>query len=165
MRKLDSVLDDVHFIFERRIDVDGGVSDKERPRIIRGVDNKHMAHPPGGPKLFLVDDRAHELVGMETALHQGFDLSIARECDRLRCSRMAMFGRDELIAREVELGLFRGSSNFRLRSNQDRDNELFLSGLDGAKQRDRIHWVDYSGADWREAARFLNEFLVVAAFH
>ena len=44
--EVDGVLDDVALVEQRRIDVDGGVGDEERPRIGRRVDHEDVADPP-----------------------------------------------------------------------------------------------------------------------
>ena len=157
MREVDSVLDDVDLVFERRVDVDRGIGDEERPRIVRSVDHEDVAHAPGGMKLFLVDDRAHEFVGMEAALHQRLDLAIARQRDRLGRRRVAMFRRHEFIAGEVELGLFRGGSDFGLGPDQDGNDELLLGGFDRAQQRNRVDRMDDGRADRLQALCFLNK--------
>ena len=47
MRKVDRVLHDVDLVLQRRIDVDRGVGDEQRPRIAGHVDDEDMAHAPG----------------------------------------------------------------------------------------------------------------------
>ena len=48
MREVDCVLDDVPFVLQRRIDVDCGIGDEERPRIGRHIDNEDVADAPLG---------------------------------------------------------------------------------------------------------------------
>ena len=165
VREVDGILDDVDLVFERRIDVDGGVGDEQRPRIVRSVDDEDVAHAPRGAQLFLVDDRAHEFVGMEAAFHQRLDLVVARQRDGLRRGGVAVLGRHKFVGGEVEFGRRRSRADFCLGSDQHRDDELFLGGFDGAEQRDRIHRMDDSSADRRQPARFLDEVLVVSTLH
>ena len=154
VRELDGVLDDVDLVFERRVNVEGGIGDEERPRIVRSVDDEDVAHAPSGMQLFLVDDRAHEFVGVEAALHQRFHLAVACQRDRLGRCRVAVLRRHKLIGGEVELGLFRCGPDLGLGSDQDWDDELFLGGFDRAKQRNRVDWMDHGRAD-RHQARVL----------
>jgi len=65
--------------------------------------------------VFLVGYRAHELLGVESALHQRLDLAIARQSDCLGRCCVAMLRRHELIGGKVELGLFRLSQIANLR--------------------------------------------------
>ena len=132
MREVDGVLDDVDLVFERRVDIERGIGDEERPRIVRSVDDEDVAHAPVGMQLFLVDDRAHEFVGVEAALHQRLDLAVARQRDGLRRRGVAMLRRHEFIGGEVELGRFRRGADFGLGPDQDRNDEFFLGGFDRA---------------------------------
>ena len=119
VRKLDGVLNNVNFVFERRVDVDGCISHKQRPRVVGSIDDEDVADPPGGPQLFLVDDRTHEFIGVEAALHQRVDLAIARQHDCLGRCRMAVLRRHKLVAGEVELGLFGRGPDLCLRPDQN----------------------------------------------
>jgi hypothetical protein len=105
---------------------------------------------------YFVDDRAHELVGVEAAFHQRLDLAIARQCDRLGRCPVPMLRRHELIAGKVELGLFRFGSDFCIRPDQYGDDEFFLAGFDRAKQRNRVDRVHDGRADrWPARVSFL----------
>ena len=44
--QVDGVLDDVVLVLQRRIDVDRGVGNEERPRIAGRVDGEDVADPP-----------------------------------------------------------------------------------------------------------------------
>ena len=129
--------------------IEGGIGHEERPRIVRSVNHEDVAHAPGGLQLFLVDDRTHEFVGVEAALHQRLDLAIARQRDCLGRCRVAMLRRHELIGGKVEFGLFRCGSDFCLRPDQYGNDEFFLGGFDRAKQRNRVDRVDDGRADRR----------------
>ena len=119
MSEFDGILDDVDLVFECRIDVKSGIGDIERPRIVRSVDNKDMTHASRGPQFFFMDDRAHEFVSVEAAFHQRLDLAIARQRDRLRRCRVAVFRRYKFVARDVEPGFFRCGADLSLGSDQE----------------------------------------------
>ena len=121
VRQIDRILDDVALVRQRGIDVDRRVGDEERPRIVGRVDRKDVADAPGGAQAALaVDHRMHELVGMESALHQRLDLAGAGHGDGLRGRGLAVLGRDDLVRRQIELCLRGGGADLGLRTNQHR---------------------------------------------
>jgi hypothetical protein len=111
---------------------------------------------------YFVDDRAHELVGVEAAFHQRLDLAIARQCDRLGRCPVPMLRRHELIAGKVELGLFRCGSDFCIRPDQYGDDEFFLGGFDRANVSTGCTTAVRIGG---QPACLFYELLVVAALH
>ena len=76
---VDRVLDDVAFVEQVGIDVDRRIGDEHRPRIVRRVDGEDVGDAARGAKAGrAVDDRAHQFVGVQGALHQRLDLAFAR---------------------------------------------------------------------------------------
>ena len=71
------------------------------PRVGRRVDGEHVADAPGGAQARIRrDDRVHQFVRMQRALHQRFDLARSRHRHRLVGGRVAMLGRDDLDIRQ-----------------------------------------------------------------
>ena len=69
---------------ERRRDVHGGVGDDQGLGMARHVHDEAVADAPGGADAGIArHDRAHQLVGMQAALHQGFGPPGAHQLDRL----------------------------------------------------------------------------------
>ena len=63
-------------------DVDGGVGDDQRVLVAGNVHHEAMADAARRADAGLArDNRAHQLVGMKAALHQGFGLALAHEFD------------------------------------------------------------------------------------
>jgi hypothetical protein len=158
-------LHDVDLVVQRRINVDGGIGDEERARIIRNVDDEDMAHTPGRAQLFLFDDCAHEFVGVQAAFHQRLDLAVARQRDGFHGGRFAVLGRHQLVRGEVDFGRARRRAYFMLGPDENRDDELLLGGFDGADKRHGVYGVDDRGADRVQTARLFDQILVVAAYH
>ena len=151
--------------FERRVDVERGIGDEERPRIVGTIDNEDMAHAPDRAKLLFADNRAHEFVRMQAALHQRLDLAVTGERNGLGRRRVAVLGGHDLVPGEVELRGFRRGADFGLGTDQHRHDKIFLASLDGARKRNLIHRVHNRGAQRRQPLRLANEVLVMVAFH
>jgi hypothetical protein len=78
MCEIDRVLDDVHLVGERRGDVDGRIGDDQGLRQRRYVHHKAMTDAPFGPQPgFPLHHGAHQLVGVEAALHERLGLAFA----------------------------------------------------------------------------------------
>ena len=141
--EVDGVLDDVALVDQRRIDGDGRVGDEERPRIGRRVDREHVADAPRGAQAGLGrDDRVHQFVRVQRALHQRFDLAGPRHRDRLVGGGVAVLGRDDRIAGDVDAGRFGRTPDLGFRTDQHRLDQVLACRLDGAGQRgfvDRMH--------------------------
>ena len=84
VRQIDRVLHDVDLLGEVGGDVDGGVGDDQRVLVAGHVHHEAMADAARRADAGVArDDGAHQLVGMQAALHQGFGLALAHEFDRL----------------------------------------------------------------------------------
>jgi hypothetical protein len=85
MSKIDGVLGNVGLGVEIGSDIHRRVGDDERLFTAGHVHDEAMADPAlGADAAFPGDDGAHELVGVEAALHQGFDLACRDQPDCLR---------------------------------------------------------------------------------
>ena len=80
MGKVDRVAHDVCLLRQRRRDVERRVGDDERPRVGGRLHQEAMAHATAGAQR-TADDRAHQFVGMQAALHQRFDLAFECQLD------------------------------------------------------------------------------------
>ena len=163
MRQIDRVLDDVPLVRQRGVDVDRGVGDEERPRIVGRVDRKDVADAPvGAQAAFAVDNRVHELVGMERALHQRLDLAGAGHGDGLRRRGLAVLRRNDLVRRQIELRQRGGGADLGLRPDQHRHDEIDAGGFHGAEQRWRVDRVDNRGTDRIEAMGHLEQEFIAS---
>src|SRR5215813_8442444 len=129
MRELDRVLDDVCLFFDRWIDIYCRIGDVERSRVARGIDHKDMTHAPRSAELFLANDGTHEFVGMETPLHQRFDLKVSSKLHGFSRCRVAVLGRHKVISGDVCLDLLCCSADLGHWSNEDRIYETSIGGL------------------------------------
>ena len=101
--EVDRVLDDVDLDLQVRRDVDRGIGDDQRLVVVRHVHDEAMADAPGGAQAGVArDDRAHELVGVQAALHQRLGPAFADQRDGLGGGVMAVLGVDDLEAADVE---------------------------------------------------------------
>ena len=89
VREVDRVAHDVGLVLQRRRDVDRGVGDDERARIGRRLHQEAVAHAASGAQR-AADHGAHQLVGVQAALHQRVDLALERELDGARGRGMAV---------------------------------------------------------------------------
>ena len=91
------------------------------------------------------DDRGHQLVGVQAALHQRLDLAGARHLDRLLGGGMAVLDGDDAVGRDVDaLGRRRGA-DLRLGPDQHRHDEPAPRRLDRAEQRVAVAGMDDGG--------------------
>ena len=67
---------------------------------------------------------------------------------------------NNLVRREIELGLRGGGADLGLRPDQHGDDELGAGRVDGAEQGRRVDRMNDRSADWIEpAGRFDQEFI------
>ncbi len=136
MCKVDRVLNDVDLVLHRRCDVDGGVGDDQRMRIGRHIHHEAMADSPCGAQPRLAPhDGAHELVGVQTSLHQRLGLPFTHELDRFRSGCLAVGRIDDRNGFQIDVVLFRQRFDAGSRSNQDRRDQPEVRRLDGTPQR------------------------------
>ena len=76
MRQIDRVLHDVALFLEGRIDVDRGIGDEQRLRVVRHFEDEDVADPPLGVQPGCrTDDRAQQLVGVQAPFISARDLA------------------------------------------------------------------------------------------
>ena len=105
VREIDRVLDNVAFGLQVRIDIDGRVSNKERSRVCGDIHDEDVADAPLSAQIVLAgDDRMHQDVGMQCALHQHFCGAGESHFDRLRRSQFGARHRNQFISGNVDAG-------------------------------------------------------------
>ena len=161
MRKPDRVLDDVDLFFDSRVDVYCRVGDEEQPWIARRVDHEDMANASSRTELFLVNDRTHEFVGMEAALHQRLNPVVASEFNRLSSRSVAVLRWHEFISGDFYFGLIRCGSDLGGGSDQHGNDEICFGSLDCTKQGIRINRMNHGGPDRLQGHRAPDEVLVM----
>ena len=164
MSEIDGVLDDVDLGVEIGDDVDRGVGDDERIGMAGHVHDEAVADPALRPNSALPrDNGAHELVGVQAALHQRLDPARRDEPDRLSRRIVAMRRRDELERADIEPGVSRRVSNALWRADQDRIDEPELVCLDRAAKRDIVAGVRDGHFDSRRLLGRGDQSLVLVA--
>ena len=83
----------------------------------------------------LCRDAAHQLVGMQAALHQSFALARMDHFDRLRGGGLAVRGIDDLIACDVQALFGGGVPDLGRGPHEDRLDDAGLGGVNRASQR------------------------------
>ncbi len=102
-----------------------------------------MADPPCGAQPGRSGGHgAHQFVGMQAAFHQEFALAFANERDGLRRRSFAVRRVDEGVTGNVETRFAGDFLDFRLGSNQDRDNDAGFGGFHRAPERGLVAGVD-----------------------
>ena len=150
--QVDRVLDDVDLGLEVGDDVDRGVGDEQRRRVGRHVHDEDVADPARGAQAGLLGhDRAHQLVGVQAALHQQLGLAGADQLDGLGRGGVAVRHVDELELPDVEPELLRHAADLVGRPDQDRDHQPGSGRLDGAAQRALVAGVRHRARDRRDA--------------
>ena len=158
---------DVHLVVERRRDVDRRVGDDQDLVVRRHVHDEHVAEAPARAKAgFPCDDGAEQFVGVEAPLHQQFRFAVTHELDGLR-RRCVTVGRiDDPCLAEHDAGLLRDLPDLRRGSDQNRDDQPLLTGLDRPGQRSRIARMRHGGRDGLEtAAAFEERFVLAGSCH
>ena len=136
LRQLDGVLDDIDFVLERREDVDRRVGDEERLGVGRHVHDEDMADAAFRAQTgVLADDRGHQFVGVETALHQQLRFTEAHQLDRLLSGGVAVRDIDDLISAEIELQLLGDGPDLRYWADQKWQNDPRFRRFYCARQR------------------------------
>ena len=104
--QIDGVAADVGLGLEVGEDVDGSIRDEQRLGIGRHVHDEDVADPASRAQTRLAcDDLAHELVGVQAALHQELGLASADQLHGLDGGGMAVRRVDDLERRDVEAAL------------------------------------------------------------
>ena len=137
---------------------------KQRPRIGGRVDREHVADAsrvrrPVSP----CDDRAHQFVGVQRALHQRLDLAGARHRHRLRRGGVAVLGRDDLETGNVEPMRRGGSRIFRSGPISTGAISSSLAASIAPMQRSLVDRMDDRRPKRLHRARRLDELRIAAA--
>src|ERR1700757_3095751 len=123
-------------VFECRKDIYSCVSNEDCLFESRYVHNEAMADSARSPETGVTcDHRAHQFIGVETALHQHFSFAFTYKANGRVRGSLTMGRVDELVAGNVCSALLRGSLDFCARPDQDRCNKAKISGLDCALER------------------------------
>jgi len=135
MREVDRVLHDVHLVLEGREDVHRGVGDDD-DTIDRGhIHDEAMTDAPTGAQPGVaLDDRGHDLVGVQAALHQHLRLAFPGEANGGLGRRDAVRRIDQFEGGDVDPELFGDRRDARARPDQDRADQAQLRGFRGAAQ-------------------------------
>jgi hypothetical protein len=157
-REVDGVLGDVHLFLGRRRDVDGRVRGQEQARVGGHVHDEDVTDPALGAQAGgRGHHRAHHLVGVQGALHQGLQLAAARHGHRPLSRRVAVLGVDDAIGREIHPRGLGDETNAVLGPNQHRLDEPAPRRLDGTEQGVAVAGVHHGAGDGRHAFATLEE--------
>ena len=103
MGEVDRILQDVDLLGQAREDVDRGIRDDQRIVMTRNIHDEAMAEPPRGAQAAVaLDDGAHQLVGVQTALHQRLRAAFADQLDCPLRGGAAVVGLDDRMRRNVQ---------------------------------------------------------------
>ena len=130
---------DVGLVLEVGRDVDRRVGDEQQPRVGGHVHDEDVADAPRGAQAGRRrHHRAHQLVGVQAALHQRLDLARARHRDRLLGGGVAVLGRRRSGRAPRSTPLGRGDrADLRLRPDEHRHDQLALGRLDRRRAASR----------------------------
>ena len=104
------------------------------------------------PVSFL-DHLAHQLVGVQAALHQGLGLARAHDLDRGRGGGVAVGRIDQPVRRDIEAELLGDAPDLGLGTDQDRLDQAGLGRLDRGGQRRLITRMRDRGPTGSSAAQ------------
>ena len=119
MRQLNSILNDLNLLLQAWKDVDRGVSDEQGLGICRHIHNENVADPATrGDAGVLAYDFGHQLIGMQTALHQSVDFAGAHQCHRVFRCGVAVGLINQMQVGDIERQGGRQGADARLRSDK-----------------------------------------------
>jgi len=109
----------------------------------RHVHDEHVADAPLGPQTgFGGGHRAHELIGVEAALHQQLALACVDQFDSLVGCGFAMLRVHKFAAANIQTALLCHARNPLDGSNQNRIDDAELGGFKTAAQRRLVAWMN-----------------------
>jgi hypothetical protein len=158
----------VDLVLHRRRDVHRGIGDDQRLRVRRHVHHEAVADAPRSAQTRLAPHhRAHQLVGVQAALHQRQGLALAHQFHGLFRRGLAVRRVDDRVRRDIDLVLARQRLDPRARTDQDRCNEAQRRRLDRAAERTLVTRVRDGGRRGLERLADFEQPLVffVLAFH
>jgi len=141
VREVDCVLDDVDLLLEGRSDVDSRIGHDQCRGMVRHVHHEAVTDPARRPQPVPPDHGGHELVRVQTPLHQRFGLAGLDERDGLLGGGVAVRRVDDAEGREIRLEAGRGRGDLLTRSDQDRIDDPERGGLAGGAERGCIAGV------------------------
>ena len=128
--------DDVGLVLQRGGDVDRRIGDEQRLRIGRHVHDEHVADAPCGADAgVFVNHLAHQLIGVETALHQRIGFTGTNELHGLRRRGVAVRSVDELQRGNVEAERSGERADAALRPDENGPYDFCLCRLHRTPER------------------------------
>ena len=106
--------------------------------------------------------RAHQLVGMQAALHEEFALPLVDQLDSIGCGGLAMRRIHQLIARDIDPMLPGDRSDLLGRPHQNGRDDAQFRRLAGSAQRSLVARMDHHSAGRRYLFRERDELVVLA---
>ena len=151
--QVDGVAADVGLGLEVGEDVDGGVGDEERLGVARHVHDEDVADPAGGAQARLAGhDLAHQLVGVQAALHQELGPAGPDQLHGLGGSGVAVRHVHDLEGRDVDAERLRHAADLVLGPDQDGGDDLVPGRLDGTTERGLVAGVGHGAGDGPDLA-------------
>ena len=158
MCQVDGVLHDVDLLLERRGDVDRGVGDDQRIEVVRHIHDEAVADAPLGADTAVAgNDRPHQLIGMQTALHQGPGLRLAHQRHRLGRRIVAVRRLDDRQAGDVDAVPLRHLEDACTRPDQHRLDQPQFPCLDRTAQRYLVARMRNGGDDRGQLPRRVDQ--------
>jgi hypothetical protein len=110
---------------------------------------------------FALDDRGHQLVGVEAALHQRLGAALEHELDRLVGGSVAVLDIDDRVGGDVDIGLLRRLLDLLPGADEDGRDETEARGADGAVDRRRVARMDDRRRHRRQALAGVEQTLIL----
>src|SRR4051794_38072699 len=124
--------------------------------------DEHMADPARRAQASLARGHlAHELVGVQAALHQQLALGFVNQRHRLRRGRLAVRGVDELEAIDIDPMLAGHGGNLPGRTDQDRNDDASFGCLDEPAQGRLVAGMSDDGCRRRDFFRIGDQPLIL----
>ena len=105
---------------EIRLDVHRRIGDKEGLRIFRVNHGKDVGDTPAGSQACIfLDDGAHIFIGVQAALHQRLDFTLAGKGHGLGCGGVAVGRVDDLVAGNIDAVFIGNGFDLCFRTNRE----------------------------------------------
>ena len=158
-RKVNGVLDDVHFFLQSGANVERGVGDQQRLAVQRDVEAKYMRHASPRAQLRAQQHGVNQLVGVQAAFHQHFHFPIDRHFGRFFSRRMAVRYRDDLDAAQVDASLLGDVTYAPFRTDQHRHDQAVARRVHGTAERTRVAGMHHRATHRRQARTARQQFI------
>ena len=116
---------------------------------------------PGAQASLARDDSAHELVGVQRALHEHLHLAFTSHLDGPDGGRAAIVDVNDLDGSQIELQGCRKIADLRFRTHKNRNDQFVLECLDRAAERYFVARPDNRGFHRRFGGRTRDQAKVV----